>query len=199
MNKTTPERTEKTHRYDQKLSEILHTSARVFAEKGFHNASVRDISRATGISLAGLYYYFQTKEELLFLILEHAFDSVMENLEASVQQYKGREKIHFFIQNHLTYFMENLSEMKVASHESDALRGPYGQKIQEKKRVYFNRLVEILTEIQRKPKVDPKIAALALFGMVNWIYTWYHPEKNRRMEEVAAAMSEIFLSGYLRS
>ena len=60
---------EKTERYDLRLKEILHTSARVFAEKGFHNASVRDISRETGVSLAGLYYYFQTKEELLFLIL----------------------------------------------------------------------------------------------------------------------------------
>lgn len=193
---------EKTERYDLRLKEILHTSARLFAEKGFHNASVRDISRETGVSLAGLYYYFQTKEELLFLILEDAFDSVLGNLEASIQDYQGPDKIRFFVANHLRYFVENLSEMKVVSHEFDSLASPYREKIQEKKRAYVKRLTQILSDLpnqRRKPVTDPKLAALALFGMINWVYTWYNPRKRRPINEVVEAMSEIFLHGYLRS
>jgi AcrR family transcriptional regulator len=50
-----------TRHYDEKLQHILKTSAKIFAEKGFHRTSVRDIARATKMSLAGLYYYFTTK------------------------------------------------------------------------------------------------------------------------------------------
>ncbi|MBI4445548.1 MAG: TetR/AcrR family transcriptional regulator [Acidobacteria bacterium] len=199
MKKAAIKRTEKSERYDLKLKEILHAAAQVFAEKGFHKASVRDVSRASGASLAGLYYYFQTKEELLFLILENAFDSVLENLDTLSNQMETSDKIRFFIHNHLRYFVENLAEMKVVSHESDALTGVYSQKIQEKKRAYFRKLVQILNENQsRRRRLDPRLAALALFGMVNWVYTWYDPQRNKKIEEVSNTLSEIFLRGYLK-
>lgn len=204
MNTPESERTSKSERYDLKLREILHKSARVFAQKGFHNASMRDISRETGVSLAGLYYYFQTKEELLFLIIQSAFDSVLENLEGSLDRYSGTEKVHFFVENHLRYFVENLPEMKLVSHESDSLSGTYLQKIRDKKRTYFRRLVDILSqpEIQErggKGKTDPDLAALFLFGMINWPYTWYRPKKSPPIKEIAAGMTRIFLNGYLGS
>src|SRR5438128_5985346 len=67
--------------YDEKLELILRTSARIFAEKSYHSTSMRDISRATGISLAGLYHYCRSKEELLFLIQDNCFVRVLERLE----------------------------------------------------------------------------------------------------------------------
>src|SRR5690606_356906 len=70
--------------YDQKLESILRTAASVFAERGYHRASIRDISRATGVSLAGLYYYFQSKEELLFLIQDHALEQLIGGAEERV-------------------------------------------------------------------------------------------------------------------
>ncbi|MCZ6768832.1 MAG: hypothetical protein O7D93_06260, partial [Acidobacteria bacterium] len=75
------------------------------------------------------------------------------------------------------------------------------EKIQERKRTYVKRLTQILSDVQdkrRKPVTDPKLAALALFGMINWVYTWYNPKKRTPIEEVVEAMSEIFLHGYLR-
>ncbi len=192
----------RSKRYDQRLQHILERSAEVFASKGFHNASVRDISRHTEISLAGLYYYFQTKEELLFLIIHNAFDAALENLKASVGNYQGPDKVRFFIQNHLRIFIENLAVAKVVVHEAENPTGEYRERIQEQQREYFDFLLRLVEE-QRRPdggvsKVDPKLAALALFGMMNWIYTWYDPSKNSP-GEVAEAMSSIFLNGYLNS
>src|SRR5512133_3718904 len=68
-------------RYDQKLEFILRTSARIFAEKSYHSTTMRDISRATGVSLAGLYHYCTSKEELLFLIQDNCFGHVLDRLE----------------------------------------------------------------------------------------------------------------------
>ena len=68
-------------KYDQKLEFILRNAARIFAEKSYHSTTMRDISRATNVSLAGLYHYCKSKEELLFLIQDNCFGRVLERLE----------------------------------------------------------------------------------------------------------------------
>src|SRR5215510_15896762 len=68
-------------RHDQKLKFILRTASRIFAEKSYHSTSMREISRTTGVSLAGLYHYCRSKEELLFLIQDNCFGRVVERLE----------------------------------------------------------------------------------------------------------------------
>ena len=101
-------------RYDQKHEFILRSAARIFAEKSYHSTSMRDISRATNVSLAGLYHYCKSKEELLFLIQDNCFGRVLERLE---QRLAGVEdpitKLGIFIENHLSFFAANMSEMKV--------------------------------------------------------------------------------------
>ncbi len=192
----------KTEHYDKQLRHVLLTAAEVFAEKGYHHASIRDISRRTGISLAGLYYYFDNKEELLYLIIHSAFDTALEQLRASVGNYEGPDKVRFFIRNHLATFIEHLSVAKVVVHEAGNLSGRYYEAIHEQQREYFDLLLELL-EAQRpsneKPAVDSKLAALLLFGMMNWIYTWFDPEKSRSTQQVADAMADIFLEGFLRA
>src|SRR5687768_11009995 len=111
-------------RYDQKLEFILRTSARIFAEKNYHSTSMRDISRATGVSLAGLYHYCKSKEELLFLIQDNCFGRVLERLEQQLREVdEPVVKLRIFIENHLSFFAANMAEMKVLSHEAESLRG----------------------------------------------------------------------------
>src|ERR671938_364214 len=107
-------------RYYQKLEFILRTSARIFAEKGYHSTTMRDISRATGVSLAGLYHYCKSKDELLFLIQDHCFGRVLERLEDQIKKVDDPfEKLRIFIENHLSFFAGNMAEMKVLSHEAE--------------------------------------------------------------------------------
>src|SRR5689334_5065072 len=68
-------------RFDRKLAEILHHATEVFHDKGYEGASMRDLSRATGMSLAGLYYYFESKEKLLYMVQKHTFETVLERLQ----------------------------------------------------------------------------------------------------------------------
>ena len=57
----------------------------VFCKKGYEGASMRDLSRASGMSLAGLYYYFESKERLLFLIQKHTFTTIVQRLKARLE------------------------------------------------------------------------------------------------------------------
>src|SRR5579863_4916518 len=93
-------------RYDQRLAQILVHATDVFCKKGYEGASMRDLSRASGMSLAGLYYYFESKERLLFLIQKHTFTTIVHRLKSRLEGLADPEdKIRVFILNHLEYFL----------------------------------------------------------------------------------------------
>ena len=190
-----------TTHHDEKLQDILEHSARIFAEKGFDGTSIREISRATGMSLAGLYYYFRTKEELLCLIQERCLVTLLENGRKIQQSEKTpREKIALFVHNHLGFFLHNMNEMKVMSREDTALTADYEKRILDLKRRYLKALVDLVEELQRREQVrglNVRVAALALFGMMNWIYTWYNPKRDPSLRALIEQMLRIFFFGVL--
>src|SRR5438477_6006452 len=91
-------------RFDKRLAEILTHATAVFCEKGYEGASMRDLSRASGMSLAGLYYYFESKERLLYLIQRHTFSTIVQRLRVRLEGMNDPEdRIRVFILNHLEY------------------------------------------------------------------------------------------------
>src|SRR5262244_2076515 len=114
-------------RFDRRLSEILAHATDVFDEKGYEGASMRDLSRSSGMSLAGLYYYFESKEKLLYLIQKHTFTTIVQRLRQRLEGVSDpQQRIRVFILNHLEYFLANQKAMKVLSHEDDALKNGFG-------------------------------------------------------------------------
>ncbi|HKZ01617.1 MAG TPA: TetR/AcrR family transcriptional regulator [Pyrinomonadaceae bacterium] len=188
-------------RYDQKLEFILRNASRIFAEKGYHSTTMRDISRATGISLAGLYHYCKSKEELLFLIQDNCFGRVLERLKERLRETESAVgRLRVFIENHLSFFAANMAEMKVLSHEEESLAGDKHQQVANKKREYTKRVRQILAQLQDtkegKQKVDLTVATYALFGMLNWIYNWYDPKGNLKVNDLAENVTRLFLGGF---
>src|SRR5262245_12302236 len=188
-------------RYDQKLVHVLKTAASIFAEKGYHRTSIRDISRATGMSLSGLYYYFSSKEELLFLIQDYCFGTVIgecKRLLAGIDDPMHRLKL--LIENHLNYFVNNMNEMKVLSHEANSIEGDLFKKVNSKKRQYVDLVMGLLDEIAREHRVsgvDLRVATFSLFGMMNWIYNWYNLRKDVDVEGLSRSITRLFLSGFV--
>jgi AcrR family transcriptional regulator len=188
-------------RHDQKLEFILRTAARIFAEKSYHSTSMRDISRATNVSLAGLYHYCRSKEELLFLIQDNCFGRVLERLEKQLQEVADPiAKLSIFIENHLSFFAANMAEMKVLSHEAESLRGDLHAHVSSRKDNYTRLARKILQEVQEstgnKQTVDLTVATYALFGMMNWIYNWYDPEGKLKVHDLAQHLTQLFLGGF---
>lgn len=188
-------------RHDQKLEFILRTSARIFAEKSYHSTSMRDISRATNVSLAGLYHYCKSKEELLFLIQDNCFGRVLERLEQRLTEVEDPvAKLRLFIENHLSFFAANMSEMKVLSHEAESLRGDLHAHVSSRKDNYTKLARQILQEVQgvgeNKQVVDLTVATYALFGMMNWIYNWYDPQGKLKVNDLAQHLTQLFIGGF---
>jgi len=189
-------------RYDQKLEFILRTSARIFAEKSYHSTSMREISRETGVSLAGLYHYCKSKEELLFLIQDNCFGRVLERLEQRLSDTADPvQRLRVFIDNHLAFFAANMAEMKVLSHEADSLAGDLHARVSGRKEKYTRLARKILAEVQQQTskkgrQIDLTVATYALFGMMNWIYNWYDPAGEIDPDRLAGLIARIFIDGF---
>jgi AcrR family transcriptional regulator len=185
-------------RFDRRLSEILGHATDVFCEKGYEGASMRDLSRATGMSLAGLYHYFRSKERLLYLIQKHTFSTIVEELKVRLEGVADPEdRVRIFIQNHLEYFVANQGGLKVLSHEDEALKNGFGSKIAAIKREYYRICIGLMDDLKRARRLrfNSRTAVMSLFGMINWIYTWYNPRIDGAAAALAQEMGNILLRG----
>ena len=196
-------------RFDRRFSEILDYATEVFADKGYEGASMRDLSRLSGMSLAGLYYYFDSKEKLLYVIQKHTFTTIVDRLHVRLQDSSDpEERIRIFVHNHVDYAVAKQKAMKVLSHEDDVLRDGYGTELAAIKRGYYRICValvddlvraENLTRLGRKTSsrggLSTRTAVMGLFGMMNWLYTWYKPKVDPGAEIIARQISDIFLQG----
>jgi len=187
-------------RYDRRLAEILAHATAVFCRKGYEGASMRDLSRESGMSLAGLYYYFESKERLLYLIQKHTFTTIVQRLKARLEGVTDPEvRIRIFILNHLEYFLANQAAMKVLSHEAEALKNGFASEVAAIKREYYRICVNLLDDLKRDRglQFSTRIAVLSLFGMMNWIYTWHNPRVDADAASMAGEMGDIFLRGVM--
>lgn len=189
-------------RFDRRLAGVLEHAAQIFCEKGYEGASMRDLSRATGMSLAGLYHYFSSKEELLYLIQKHTFETISEHLHERLKASADpEERIRIFIENHLEYSLANKEAMKVLVHEDETLKNDHGTEVRTIKRDYYRVCLGLLEDFQRARglQFSGRLAVLSLFGMINWVYTWHNPRVDANAAELARQMGDIFLNGVLNA
>ena len=180
--------------YDERLDHLLAQAARVFAEKGYHSTTMRDLAAASGMSLAGMYYYVRGKEDLLALIQERCFTRVLAGAERAVAAATDpAERLHDFIRHHVTFFAQHMAEMKVLSHEP--ARG-----VTAIKRRYVDLLEGLLREANPdEAAVNRSAAAYVLFGMMNWIYNWYDSAGEIDPRRLADLIARIFLDGFVEA
>ena len=189
-------------RFDRRLADVLAHASRIFWEKGYEGASMRDLSRASGMSLAGLYHYFESKEELLYLIQKHTFTTIIERLRQRLEDASdAEERIRIFIHNHLEYFLANKEAMKVLTHEDETLKNGRGAEIAAIKREYYRICLGLLEDLGRAKglQFSGRLAVLSLFGMINWIYTWHNPRVDADANALARQMGDLFLHGVMHA
>jgi len=185
--------------YDHRREHLLSAAARTFAAHGFAGTSMRDLARASSMSLAGMYYYVESKDDLLFQIQKSCFEQVTEGAACVVRRASGaEERLAAFIRHHITFFVAHIAEMKVLAHEAESLSGEMLEGIRRLKRQYVDILVELLAALdgQGDGRARRHIAAYTLFGMMNWIYTWYDPSGPVGADELADTITRLFLNGY---
>jgi AcrR family transcriptional regulator len=188
-------------KYDEKLLRILDSACRIFAEKGYHNASVRDVAAATGVSPAGLYYYFQSKEELLHLIMETSLASLIQRVEEELAEVKDPAvRLRTILRAHLDQFKNNGKEMRVLVREWAALSGGFGERIRSLMRRYVRILMDTLRELAPDKNLQQlRAATFGLFGMLTWVDQWYRPDRDLSLDLLADEFAAMIMGNFIPS
>jgi AcrR family transcriptional regulator len=180
---------------------IAKTSARLFNKKGFLETSMNDIAAKAKMSKGGIYHYFSSKDEILCFILSNYMDLILKDLDQELSHIEtSASKIKFIISRHIDLYTKNLPEAKTLLKEANCLPKNKFEIIAEKQRKYFQIVSNLLWESLEKPVQKEKITALTflLFGMCNWIYSWYHPGGSITPNELSDLIYDIFMKGMSR-
>ena len=183
--------------------EILRTSARLFQQQGYDGTSMNDVAAALKLSKGGLYHHFQSKDEILFELMNHAMDITEQRVIAPVKAIpQPEERLRTLIRRHIAVVLsERDREITVMLHENHPLPPSLRKRINARKKDYVHFVENLIAEVQRgrgaTPSITPRAAAFALLGMINWIYQWYRPEGPLDEESLVRQYTEIFLKGAL--
>jgi AcrR family transcriptional regulator len=184
--------------------EILRTAARLFQQQGYDATSMNDVAAALKLSKGGLYHHFQSKDEILFNLMNQAMDITQERVIDGVRGVVDpEERLRMLIRRHIEVVLSVRDrEITVMLHENHPLSPSLRRKINARKKDYVHFVEGVIAEAQRARastgSVTPRAAAFALLGMINWIYQWYHPEGALHEQDLALQYTEIFFSGAFR-
>ena len=182
----------------KKTLRIAKVAARLFNSKGFLETTMNDISAHSNLSKGGIYYYFSSKDEILYFVLWNYMDTVVGTLEEELKMIKdSSSKIRFIISRHIRLYIENKSEAKTLLHEATLLPKRNFQIIADKERKYFEIVSKVVSELFKKSLSQGKLKTITylLFGMCNWIYSWYDPKGAISSEELSEIIYAIFMKG----
>lgn len=183
--------------------EILRTAARLFQQRGYDATSMNDVAAALKLSKGGLYHHFQSKDEILFEIMNHAMEITQERVLGPVRSIVDPvERLKALIRLHIEVVLSPRDrEITVMLHENHPLPPTLRKRINTRKKEYIHYVEALMAEVQRarqaKGSVSPRAAAFALLGMINWIYQWYKPEGNLQSHNLVPQFTEFVFGGIL--
>src|SRR5690349_10385884 len=185
--------------FESRLQTALDAAERVFAEKDFGEATMRDVAAAAGLSIAGLYYYLPSKQRALFLICERAFAALAAGLDrALAASHDPQTQLRAFVRAHVSFIMDRPNAYRALLH-AESLEGEERSIVFERRRRYFARVVDLVIAVQqeRRSSVSTHVATAALFGMMNWAPMWHHRGDAVDPIQIAEEMASLFLHGVI--
>jgi len=183
--------------------EILRTAARLFQQRGYDATSMNDVAAALKLSKGGLYHHFQSKDEILFEIMNHAMDITQERVLAPARAVSDpEERLRALIRLHIEVVLSPRDrEITVMLHENHRLPPTLRKRINTRKKEYVHFVEDLISEVQRARRaggaVSPRAAAFALLGMINWIYQWYKPEGELQTHNLIPQFTDLVFGGIL--
>ncbi len=185
-------------RQSEKILAIARVAAELFGRKGYLETSIDDLAAAAGVTKGGVYHYFTSKAEILYFICSTYVDLDLENLEQSLRGIEdGVEKIKFIIFRHIENYVANEYGAKTLLNEAYCLPSRYFKQVKEREKQYLRIVALALSETLAPGVKKDTVTALTftLFGMMNWIYSWYDPRKSMKPRELSGLIFEIFTKG----
>ena len=182
-------------------TEILRAAAEIFCSKGFHGTSMSEIAKAVGLTKAGLYYYVEGKEELLFSIVAFGMDRLEGWIAAARELEEPAQQLRHVLESHAAAITQDGSAITLLVNEVGALSSDHRARIELRQRGYFDFVRRTLLGLQERGQladVDPTVAAFGVLGSVLWVARWYRANGRLSGAQVAEHIANLALKGVLK-
>lgn len=181
--------------------EICEKAAHIFAQKGFDRTSLDDIAAVLKITKPGLYYYFSSKDELLYTIIEFYWEKLWQGFKnRPLESSDPLDILRYIIANHLKFVISN-REASLLVEEKYALREDYRKAYEKKEKEYADAVRDEVVQLQRKgllrSDIDATVVTYSLFSLINMLHRWYNPKGRISPEKYIRQIIDMFLHGLL--
>ena len=180
--------------------EVLDAAAKVFYERGYAGASIQDVADELGILKGSLYHYIDSKEDLLFRLLEQTHDDVDRILEEVVAEegLAPLERLHLYVRRQVEYNVTSLQRVAVYYHDVDQLSEVRRRAIFGRRRVHERFVIDLIEQAQRDgtadASLDARVSSSNIFATIIWTYRWFRPREYKR-QAVAEACATFAVRG----
>jgi AcrR family transcriptional regulator len=183
--------------------QILEAAAHIFHERGYADTSVQDVANAVGLLKGSLYYYIESKEDLLFRVLQDVHAQAKQILDVVPEMdVPPLERLAAYVRGHVEFNLRNIEKVAVYYHDFSQLSPDRREEIVATRKRYEEFVIALIEEAQAAGEVDPDldahVATYSVLGMLNWVYTWYRPGGKVSISDFADLVAEIVVGG-LRS
>ena len=182
--------------------QVRAAALRLFRDKGYHATSMRDIAAEVGINKGSLYSYIRSKEDLLIPFFERAMGLLLAEIEAisADETLTATERLKRAIKAHILNVTENLDILTVYLSEWRQLRADSLGTVRQQRERYAALFLAIVEDGVNRGEfraIDPRISALGMIGMCNYLFRWYRPAGRLRPEQIADELTDMLLHGAL--
>jgi AcrR family transcriptional regulator len=184
---------------ETRRGKVLRTAAALFATNGFAATSLSQLARRSGVSKPGIYYHVRDKEELLFRICFNSMTGILDAVRAAVAASEDTAaQLRGLIRAHLTYHWRHPGALVTLFGQKGYLSQERRRRVMALEREYLDVVRSVIREGQRQGffrRVDPTIAAFALFAMLNTIDGWYDPRGRIGRDDLVGELERVYLGG----
>jgi len=185
-------------KFQLQRTNILESAANLFAQNGFHNASMSELAKACGVSKALLYHYYKDKEEILFDIADSYVDRLLEIIQEAKNEHLNPEAYFTrLMADYLQEYEHSESKHIVLVQDVKFLQPEMLAQVVEKQRSIVEEFS--LAILSMFPAIDKgrllKPLTMSLFGMINWTFTWLKPSRGLSFKEMAPLITNLFMHG----
>jgi len=182
---------------DRRRREIMHAALSAFREKGYHATTLEDIALHLGVRKTALYHYFPDKDAILFACHQESLAELDRILEGMKQHETAAEQLAYLIREHVRVMTDTLEGSPLA-FEVTALSAERQKRVITGRDRYERTLRRVIARGVEEGEfrdVNPKTAAFAVLGAINWIARWYRPEGSLHAEELGAEFAHHLVGG----
>jgi len=182
-------------------NKIYLKASKMFLDQGYDNTPMSHIARELGISKAGLFHHYPSKESLLFDVIDYLNEKNFVPIYEETVKISDPEK-------RLIYFLRRFAEMmtidpssRIAVHEAKKLKPHHLKKVRRNWQKAYGLLKDAISEMQasgKAKKINSSFAAFAAIGMCSWTFYWFDYSRNDSSEELVETFLEIFMGGIIK-